>query len=204
MALFRKRETYNEQMLREAGLDRVVFRDPTPAPGDLPPLDTGKIPILMYGDPEGIFKVDSGTLAWDVATTAKVPGVAGDRVAFTTLPNGDMIVSEETGDGDLSPFADAVEGRLDPPYKAAASRQDGDLWGVGAKRIEVATIAFPGAEALELSQSDGVAELRVDGEPSDTAPPVELQRLGEREGADFCVEAQRIDGDHWEVKVSPL
>ena len=204
MALFRKRETYNEQMLREAGLDRVVFRDPTPAPSDLPPLDTGKIPIFAFGDPHGVIRVDSGPMAWDVATTARVPGLAGDQVEFITLPDGDVIVEREQGDGDLSPLADAIEERLAPPYKAAASRQDGDLWGVGAKRIEVATIPYPDAEALELSQSDGVAELRVDGGPTDTPPPVELQRLGEREGADFCVEAQRIDGDYWEVKVSPL
>ncbi|MBV8065467.1 MAG: hypothetical protein JOY73_08085, partial [Actinobacteria bacterium] len=83
-------------------------------------------------------------------------------------------------------------------------RQDGDLWGVGAKRIDVAVFAFPEADALEVSQTDGVTELRVDGEPSDAAVPVELQRLGEREGADFCVEANRIDGDSWEVRVSPL
>ena len=123
MALFRKKETYNEQMLREAGLDRVVFNTPQPAPSDPFPLDTGKIPILMYGDPHGLTKVDSGPMAWDVVTTAKVPGLAGNEVAFTTLPNGDLIVSEETGDSNLSPFADAIEERLDPPYAAAASRQ---------------------------------------------------------------------------------
>ncbi len=49
-----------------------------------------------------------------------------------------------------------------------------------------------------------MSELRVDGEPTDAAVPVELQRLGERAGRDFCVEAQRIDGDFWEVRVSPL
>ena len=31
MALFRKKETYNEQMLRAAGLDRVVINIPQPA-----------------------------------------------------------------------------------------------------------------------------------------------------------------------------
>ena len=32
MGIFKKKETYNEQMLREAGLDRVVFNLPQPAP----------------------------------------------------------------------------------------------------------------------------------------------------------------------------
>jgi hypothetical protein len=204
VGLFRKKETYNEQMLREAGLDRVVFTDPAPMPRDPPPLDTATIPILAYGDPHGVIRVDSGPMAWDFATTARVPGLAGDRVEFITLPNGDVIVEKEQGDGDLSLLADAIEEHLSAPYKAAASRQDGDLWGVGARRIEVAKIPFPDAEALELSQSDGVAEFRVDGGPTDTPPPVELQRLGERAGGDFCVEARHIDGDDWEVKVSPL
>ncbi len=201
MGIFRKRETYNEQMLREAGLDRVVFRDPTPAPTDPPPLDAGgRIPV-SYGLR---LEVDSGPMDWDTVTTAKVPGLAGDRVEFITLPNGDVIVEKEHGDGDLSPLADAVEEHVSPPYKAAGSRQEGDLWAVGAKRIVVAEFAFPDANALELSESDGVEELRADGEPSDTAAPGELQRLGRQAGTDFCVEAQRIDGDSWEVKVSPL
>ena len=200
MGIFRKRETYNEQMLREAGLDRIVFNEPTPAPSEPPPLATGRIPVT-YGLR---IDVDSGPMEWDTVTTARVPGLAGDRVEFVTLPNGDVIVEKEQGDGDLSPLADAIEEHVSPPYKAAGSRQGDDLWGVGARRIVVGHFAFPDANALELSQSDGVTELRADGEPSDAAPPVELQRLGEPFGPDYCVEAQRIDGDDWEVKASPL
>jgi hypothetical protein len=201
VGLFRKKETYNEQMLREAGLDRVVFNEPQPL-GEPPQPEPTQPPLV-----DTSFLTRHGRLGpkdWDAATTTTAPGIAGDQVRFTVLPNGDLIVEEETGDGDLSPLADAVEGRLDPPYKAVASRQEGDLWGVGAKRIEVVTISFPDAEALELSQSDGVLELRIDREPSDATAPVELQRLGDRVGGDFCVEAERIDGDSWEVKVSPL
>lgn len=203
MGLFRKRETYNEQMLREAGLDRVVFNEPQPAPQPEPPpapvpLPMGDISLGYHGTTRG------GPPEWDAVTTATASGIAGDEVRFTVLPAGDLIVEEERGDGDLSPLADAIEERLSPPYTAVASRQEGDLWGVGARRIEVATFAFPDADALELSQSDGVSELRVDGEPGDVAAPVELQRLGERAGSDFCVEATRIDGDAWEVRVSAL
>jgi hypothetical protein len=198
VGIFRKKETYNEQMLREAGLDRVVFKDPTP------PAEPARASAPAA---EPSFLSSHGRLRprdWDATTTATAPGISGDQVRFTVLPNSDLIVEEETGDGDLSPLADAIEGWVGPPYKAVASRQDGDLWGVGAKRIEVATIPFSGADVLELSQSDGETELRVDGEPSDAAAPVELQRLGERTGGDFSVEASRIDGDFWEVKVSPL
>jgi hypothetical protein len=201
VGIFRKKETYNEQMLREAGLDRVVFNMPEPEPVDAapPPFTTGDI-SLGHGPGGDRW----GPMAWDTTATATAPGVQGNTVAFTALPTGDLIVTSEDGDGDLSPLADAIEQHVSPPYKAVASRQDGDLWGVGAKRLEVAEFAFLDADALELSQSDGVAELRADGEPSDAAAPVELQRLGEQAGADFCVEAERIDGDYWEVKVSPL
>ena len=194
MGIFRKRETYNEEMLRKAGLDRVVFNTPQPPSGEE---SVGA--AAMRRPPSS-----GGPRAWDTATTAYVPGVDGDHVAFIVLPDGDLIVSEEEGDGDLSPLADAIETHLSRPYEAAASRQEGDLWGVGAREIEIAQFEFAGADTLELTQSDGMAELRADGEPSDAAAPVELQRLGEREEGDFCVVAERIDGDAWHVRVSPL
>jgi hypothetical protein len=75
---------------------------------------------------------------------------------------------------------------------------------VGGRRIEVEVFQFPDANALELTQREGVSELRVDGEPSDAVPPITLQRVGEHAGTDYCVEAKRIDGDYWEVMVNPL
>jgi hypothetical protein len=203
VGLFRKRETYNQQMLREAGLDRVVFNEPPPAPAPEPVTEAA--PPAPADDWSVLTRHGRlGPKEWDAATTTTAPGVVGDRVSFVTLPNGDLIIEEEEGNGDLTPLADAVEEHVSPPYRAAASRQSGDLWGVGARRIEVAAFPFPDADALELSRNDGETELRADGEPSGAAVPVELQRLGERTGANFCVEATRIDGDSWEVKVSPL
>ncbi len=200
MGLFRKQETYNEKMLREAGLDRVVFREPKPLAEPQP--EAVPEPVLEPGP--AALHGRLGPNNWDAVASVVAPGIAGDSVKFTVLPDGDLIVVEEDGDGDLSALADAIEERISPPYKAVGTRQEGDLWGVGAKRIAAQTFAFPDADGLVLSQSDGVAELRVDGEPSDAPPPIELQRLGEQAGADFCVQAQRIDGDYWEVRVSPL
>ena len=211
MGLFRRRkETLNEQLLREAGLDPAeVLGDqqptvplgyrPEPEPDSSapPPPRTGDITLGWLGN------VESGTGNWDAVVTARAAGVVGNRAEFTTLPNGDVIVEQEKGDGDLSPFADAVEKKIEPPYRAAAGRQDGDLWAIGAKRIQVAKFELAEGDALELSENDGVQELRVDGEPSDAMVP-ELARLGERVGADYCVEATRIDGDFWEVKVTAL
>lgn len=210
MGLFRRRkETLNEQLLRDAGLDpahalgpdagaATTEPHPDPAPFLLPPPRMGDVSLGWMG------KVESGPTDWDACVTATVPGLAGDRVEFTTLPDGDVIVDEESGDADLSPLADAVERRIDPPYRAAAERHDGDLWAVGAKRIEVAKIPFPSGDRLELSRNGGDEALRVDGEPSDEPVPPGLERVGDAAGGSFYVEAARIDGDLWEVRATAL
>jgi hypothetical protein len=135
--------------------------------------------------------------------TVRATTLPGNRIEFKTLPNGDIIVEDEKGDGDLAPLAEAVEGHLDPPYWAIASRQDGDVWAVGARRIQVAEFELAEGDAIELIVNDGAEEVRVDGEPSDAQVP-ELVQLGERKGARYCVEAERIDGDFWEVQVNAL
>jgi hypothetical protein len=198
LGLFRRRrESLNEQLLRDAGLDPAqLLGDSRPRPLLQPPSI-----LAAAGVPDGS---SLGPKEWDAAVTVEAPGLTGDRVEFTTLPNGDLIVSDESGDADLSPLADAVEQHVSPPYRAVAARQDGDLWGVGAKRIAVESFPFPDAEAVELTRKDSWTELRVDGEPSDRAVPRALEQLGERAGPDYFVKGERIDGDSWEVKVSAL
>lgn len=198
MGLFRRRETYNERLLREAGLDPALLRG-----GGTPSLAPPPSLLATLGIPDGA-GVGPNDLDTCVAVTA--PGLAGDRIRFTTLPNGDAIVEEEEGSADVSPLADAVEEGVQPPYKAFATRQDGDLWAVGAKRIEVVRIELAHGDELELTRRDSWDELRVDREPSDAKLPQleQLRQLGERAGSDFYVKAERIDGDLWEVRASPL
>jgi hypothetical protein len=198
LGLFRRRrETLNEQLLRQAGLDPAqVLGDARPGPVRQPPSI-----LAAAGVPDGS---SLRPKEWDAAVTADVPGLAGNRIEFTTLPDGDVIVEDETGDADVSPLAEAVEQRIGPPYRAVAQRQDGDLWAVAAKRIRVAQIGFPGGDKLELSHHDDHGELRVDGEASDAVVPPELERLGEASGDSYYAEAERIDGDLWEVKVTAL
>jgi hypothetical protein len=198
----RKQETLNEQLLREAGLDpEQVLGDAPPSPPPPQPLEPPKSGLARAGvvDGSGV-----GPKDWDATATVTAPALMGDRVRFTTLPNGDVIISEEHGDADLTLLAEAVERRLSPPYRAVGQRQDGDLWGVGAKRIEVAQITFPDGERLEFSQHIDSGELRVDGEPSDALVPAELERLGEALGDSFYVQADRIDDDYWEVRATAL
>jgi hypothetical protein len=195
----RKQETLNEQLLREAGLD------PAQALGDAPPppqpVEPPKSVLARTGVADGS---GVGPKEWDAAVTVTAPGLTGDRVAFLALPDGDLVVTEENADADLTVFADALERSVSPPYRAVGRRQDGDLWGLGAKRIQVERIPFPTGEKLEFSQHVGYGEFRVDGEPSDSLVPPQLERLGEASGDNFYVEADRIDGDLWEVRATAL
>ncbi len=140
---------------------------------------------------------------WDLVTTVTAPGIAGDKVEFATLPAGDMIVDTETGDADLSPLADAVEKQLKPPYRVLARREDDDLWSVAARTIDVVELSFDGGDEIELVENEGVTELRVDGNPWTEEIP-ELARAGETLGSDFVVQADRLDGDLWEIRASAL
>jgi len=182
----RKRETYNDQLLREAGLDRIQLDRPNV--------------LETVGVPSGRAV---GQADWDLSATVNAPGLTGDTVEFTTLPDGDVLLDEDQGDADVSTLADAVEKEVEPPYRARAARQDGDLWAVLANRIEVHRLTFPRGDTLELSRKDSWQELRVDGEPSMGRAP-ELERLGEHAGSDFFVKAERLEGDLWEVRVTPL
>ena len=113
-----------------------------------------------------------------------------------------MIVGEESGDADLSPLADAIEKNIDPPYRAVGTRQDGDLWGVGAKRIQVAQIAFPTGDKLEFSRNDATRRAARRRRAERRADPAGSSGSARPLGASYFVEAQRIDGDFWEVRAT--
>ena len=201
MGLFRRRsETLNEQLLREAGLEPDAMLG-TAAPSPPPPVEPPKSGLAKAGvvDGSGV-----GPKEWDAVALTPVPGLVGKRVDFMTLPNGDVIVGQEEGNADLSPLADAIEEQLSPPYRAVASPQGAGLWGVGAKRIQVAQIPFEYGGRLELTRHGADDELRVDGERSDDGVPPELEQVGEAVGKSFYVEAGRIDGDYWEVRATAL
>lgn len=184
MSLFRrKEETLHDQLMREAGLDSSQALDDSLPPQALEPPQSEE---------------------WEATTVAAGPYLVGRWVEFITLPNGDVIVDRDVGNADLSPFADAVEELLPPPYRAVATRETGGIWGLRAKRIQVAQFPFPRGARLELSRRFADDEFRVDGKPSAEAVPPGLEAVGAATGASFRVEAARIDGDFWEVRVSAL
>jgi hypothetical protein len=194
VGLFRRhRETLNEQLAREAGLGGEQ-RKQTRVDQTAPPA----VFELLGGTGGGVV----GPELCDSFALTEAPGLDCDDIAFWALPDGELFVAEK-GSANASLLADAVEKHIHPPYKALASRQDDDLWAVAAMRMEVARFDFDGGDSLTLGR-DEVTAFTVDGNPSDTAAPKELEAIGEAVAANFYVEADRIAGDVWEVSVTAL
>jgi hypothetical protein len=206
VGFFRRGETLNERLLREAGLDRP--EEELEVAGERPPepLD----PVLSFRQQ---FDSLEGGLAgsglpqrarrWDAVVTAEAPDVAGNEVDFVTLPDGSLLVEEEEGNAALDPLAQAVEGELTPPYRVHAVRQTERLWAVSARRIDLTRLHTDG-DVIELTQTSDGKALRVDGMPVFGSIP-ELERLGESTaGPTYAVHAERLDADLWEVRVAAL
>jgi hypothetical protein len=210
MGIFRRRkeETLNEQLLHEAGLDGGANTG-VPVPDAVEPEHPGPAdPFANTVPAQDVLGIWGRAMArpgeYDAVVSVHAPGIQGDTAEFATLSNGDMIVDTEQGDADLSPLADAVELQVERPYRVVARRGEGDLWSVAARGIDVLRLDFAGGDEIELASVDGHIDLNVDGEPSSARIP-ELEQAGEAaNGEDYVVQAERLDGDLWEVRASPL
>jgi hypothetical protein len=211
MGIFRRHksdETLNEQALADAGLDTPENVEPEaaePDPYEGEPLE----PVDPYaGDPPELEDLWLRAMArpgeYDTVVTVHAPEIPGESVAFATLPSGELIVDSEQGDTDLSAFAEAVEEHLKPPYRVIARRHEEDVWSVAGRGIDVLELDFEGGDGIELASVDGTIERKVDGEPYDEPIPV-LEKAGQAaNGEDYVVQAERLDGNLWEVRASPL
>jgi hypothetical protein len=185
MGLFR-REPLHEQLARQGGLtERPPQGDPRP----------------LWQEPgvTGLYR----PRAADAVVTVDAPDVEGNAVMFVSLPDGSLLV-EDGGDSPLDALAAAVEQEVRSPYRARAVRRGETLWAVEAKRIEVLAIPdAPGGEAIDLTQTAEGTTLAVDDQRIFGSIPVLAER-GEREGREYTVHAEHLDGDLWEVRAHAL
>ena len=143
------------------------------------------------------------TREWDVTALADAPELKGDEVRFDVLPDGSILVENEVGDSGLAPLAEAVEATLPPPYRARAVRRTDARWAIQARAIRVVDLPDQPGDAIEITDREGVRELKIDGERSFGSVPA-LEQLASAQFPDYALQAQRLDGDLWELRVDPL
>ncbi|HEU5362446.1 MAG TPA: hypothetical protein VFU56_03845 [Gaiellaceae bacterium] len=201
MRLFGRRQPLHRRLAAAGGLsldEAVGSRGPAAAP----PGWDGE----QRGEP-GIHGVPRAR-RWDAVATAEAPSLGGDEVHFAALPDGSLVVDDDgevddAAGGDLSPLADALEGRLEPPYRAEGVRRSGSLWGVAGRRIAVVREPALDGDEAELVVTSGGRTLTVDGHRRVARAPA-LEAAGGEEGTEFVVRATRLDGDLWEVETAAL
>ena len=181
MGLFRRSRPLHERLADEGGLD--FESAPTGGPSRLAGLFHGLVdgfltaPPDMFGKPTPLGEV--GVHGVPRARRWDVVAsartdVPGDEIEFAALPDGTLIVDGDVPDSSLAPLAEAIEASLAPPYRAEAVRRNGGVWAVAAKRITLRE--FPEAD-------EDIVELVEDG---------------------TIVLGRRLDGDLFEVEVTPL
>jgi hypothetical protein len=140
---------------------------------------------------------------WDLVVTAEAPALTGaDELGFVALENGDIFMDSQLPEGDVTPLAEAIEMQLEPPYRAFGVRQQGDLWAVAAREIEIGRFETAGDE-IELMVRGDEQELVVDGRRSFGSIP-ELEEMGRSLADEFFVRAVRVDDDVWEITIHQI
>jgi len=194
-------EPAHERLARDAGIDLTREVPESDSPSPFPPGQ--RVPFTGAIREPGIHGIHR-LREWDAVATADAPGLVGDELEFTVLPDGTALVDDAIPEGAVGPLADAVEESLSPPYRAKAVRRDGDVWGVAANRMEVVEVAEDVAgNTVSLVVQGENRTLLVDDRPAwESVPTLEAYAVGRHR--DFVLHAERLDGDLWSVKVNPL
>jgi hypothetical protein len=153
--------------------------------------------------PAGSEQGESAEEARGVVVSLLAPDVAGDYAVFVALPERLIIVEEQEGDSNLGVLADAVEKRLQAPYRARALRVDGQRFVVVASEIE--TVELPGLDGEELvvfALPDGQRTAVLDGVRYELASP-EAESILE-ESAPCLLRLENVDESVWEVSIDLL
>ena len=215
MGFFRRDKPLHERLAEEAGM--VLPDDPMEQAEEL---RSGAERALWAG--EGLAGIPTPTnLAhplpdvaaihgiprvreWDAVASAEAPELPGDQVDFVALADGTIFTDDELPDEALTPLADALDSVLEAPYHALAVRQDGDIWGVAAMRVNVVEVPedVPG-DKVDLAVNEGQRTVLVDDVESRVEVP-SLEQFAAQQFGSFVLRGTRLDDTLWEVTVLPL
>ena len=139
---------------------------------------------------------------WDSVASAHCPELPGDAVTFVTLEDGSIVVETDLPDEALVPLAESLEATLEPPYRAAAIRNEGDVWTAVGEAVQIVELPEIEEDVVDLTVVSGERELTFDGERTIRPLPA-LDALAEKQG-DVALHAERVDGDLFAVDVFQL
>jgi hypothetical protein len=180
--LFRRGEPLHERLAREGGL---VFGD-----------EQRELPGVQGVQRER---------RWDAVVAVETEGPAGAELAFVALPDGTLLTEEDVSVEGLRPFTEAIEAQVQAPYRAQAVRRGERIWAAAARSIDVVELRQEiSGDELSLAVQGGERTLLVDGAPG-FGSVGELERLAAARGLDaYVAQAERLDGDLWEVRLAAL
>jgi hypothetical protein len=142
---------------------------------------------------------------WDAVATLDAPGQAGEEVEFVVLVDNRLIVERGSASVEPRSLAAALEGSIDPPFRALALRRS-DFWAVGASAIDVVRLGpSTYGDDLELTWDGTTLELVADGIAADPSKAAALERLASvRARGPYAANAHRLEGDLFEISVMPI
>jgi hypothetical protein len=187
LGLFR-RERLHERLAREGGLNE---RAPEP-------IDVGP-PVPGVPGYHGVQR----PRRWDAVVMAEAPELEGAEVSFVVLDGGSVIMDDELPEAAIEPLAEVLDDVVEAPYRVEAVRRHGQVWAAAARRTEVLEIPGVEGEELMLTMQGGTKTLTVDGRSEFGTVP-ELERFASERYDSYVAEAKRLEGDLFEVRVSPL
>jgi hypothetical protein len=188
MPLFR-REKLHERLAREGGLsDR----------GEPEPIHVGPSEPGVPGY-HGVQR----PRRWDAVVTVVSDDLTGDQKSFVVLPDGSLLLDEDEPAASLEPIAEELDTVIEPPYRVEAVRRHGDVWAAAARRIELVELPQIDGDELSVTMHEGSRTVSIDGRPEFGGVP-DLERLAGARYESYVATASRLDGDQWEVRVTPL
>jgi hypothetical protein len=181
LGLFR-RERLHERLAREGGLTENAAPEP---------VDTGPPAPGVPG-----FHGMQRPRRWDAVVMVEAPDLEGTETEFVALVDGRVASAAE-------PLVAELDDVVERPYRVEAVRRHGAVWAAAAKHIHVLELEGADGEELMLTMQDGTKTLTVDHAPHFGTVPA-LERYASERFDSYVAEARRLDGDLFEVRVSPL